>query len=136
MKTSIRKFCILHFSSFILLALALTGCMSPVTSGISAEKGRLEFENGFFSSRIQVVGDMTVKLDSGFLKAQVTVRNAGKRNLDCQYCFVWKDKYGMTLTSAEPLWQPLNLHGREERAVEAICPVPGAADFRLVLRPL
>ena len=87
MKTSIRKFCILHFSSFILLALALTGCMSPVTSGISAEKGRLEFENGFFSSRIQVVGDMTVKLDSGFLKAQVTVRNAGKRNLDCQYCF-------------------------------------------------
>lgn len=136
MKTSVRKFFISHFSISLLVAFTLTSCMSPVTSGVSAEKGRLEFENAFFSSRIKVVSDTTVKLDSGFLKAQVTVRNTGKRNLDCQYCFVWRDKYGMTLTSAEQLWKPLNLHGREERAIEAICPVPNAADFRLVLRPL
>ena len=118
------------------MALAFGGCMSPVSSGVSAEKGVLQFENGFFSSRIKIIEDKTVKLDSGFLKAQVTVRNSGKRDLNCQYRFVWKDKYDMTLTSAETLWLPLNLHGREEMALEAICPVPGAADFRLVLRPL
>ena len=121
---------------FCALCIVFSGCMSPVSSGVSAEKGILQFENGFFSSRIKVIGDQTVKLDGDFLKAQVTVQNSGKRDLNCQYRFVWKDKHDMTLTSAETLWLPLNLHGREKSVLEAICPVPGAADFRLVLRPL
>lgn len=136
MKSAIRTFHVYFFIFSVLSVAALTSCMSPVTSGVSAEKGRLEFENAFFSSRIKIVEDKTVKLDSGFLKAQVTIRNSGKRDLNCQYRFIWKDKHDMTLSSAETLWLPLNLHGREERAVEAICPVPDAADLRLVIRPL
>ena len=135
-----HQFAIRHLSLALASALAcmpmLTGCLSPDTSGLSAEKGILQFENGFFSSRIRVVEDRTVKLEGDFLKAQVTVQNAGKRDMNCQYRFVWKDKHGMTLTSAKTLWLPLNLHGREQSVLEAICPVPGAADFRLVLRPL
>ena len=127
----VLSLCIVHSA----LCILFSGCMSPVSSGVSAEKGILQFENGFFASRIKVVGDQTVKLDKDFLKAQVTVLNLGKRDLNCQYRFVWKDKHGLTLTSAETLWHPLNLHGREESVLEAICPVPGAADFRLVLRP-
>ena len=120
------------------MALALGGCMSPVTSGVSAEKGVLKFENAFFSSRLKVDEDKIVrlKISGNFLKVQVTVQNTGKRDLDCQYRFVWKDEHGMTLTSAETLWLPLSIHGRDETAIEAICPVPGAEDFRLVLRPL
>ena len=119
------------------IALALSGCMSPVTSGVSLENRILQFENGVFASRIKVV-DATppAKIDGGFLKVQVTVENASKRDLDCQYRFVWKDDKGMVLTSAETLWLPLGLHGREQRVIEAICPVPGAEDYRLVLRPL
>lgn len=115
--------------------LGMTGCLGPDTSGISAEKGRLRVENRAFASRIELVQDQTVFTDSGFLKAQVTVRNTSKRDAHAQYRFTWKDRNGMTLKNAETLWMPLAMYGREETVIEAICPVPNAFDFRLVLRP-
>ena len=117
------------------LSAACAGCMSPVTSGIAVEKGVLEFENDFFSSRIAASEDRTMKVAGDFLKAQVTVKNTGTRDLTFQYCFVWKDQYGTTITSAPTPWCSLVLHGREERVLQAVCPVAGAADFRLALRP-
>lgn len=115
--------------------LEMAGCLGPNTSGISAEHGRLRVENRAFASRVELVQDQTVLTDSGFLKAQVTVRNTSKRDLRAQYRFTWKDRNGMTLKNADTPWMPLAMHGREETVIEAICPVPKAADFRLVLRP-
>lgn len=112
------------------------GCLGPVTSGISAERGRVRVENRAFASLVELGPDRTVFTDSGFLKAQVTVFNTSKRNLRAQYRFTWKDRDGLTLKNADTVWMPLTMHGREESVIEAICPVPNAADFRLVLRPL
>lgn len=131
MNTSIHKL------SFLLLpfSILLSGCLSPKTAGVSAEKGVLKVEDRLFASHIVVVQDQTTMTDQGFLKAQVTLRNTGKRDFDCQYIFTWKDKDGLTLKSAKAIWRPLTLHGREESVVQGICPVAGAADFRIVLRP-
>lgn len=115
--------------------LATVGCLGPDTSGMSAERGRLRVENRAFASRVELVQDQTVLTDSGFLKAQVTVRNTSKRDTRAQYRFTWKDRNGLTLKNADTRWMPLTMHGREETVIEAICPVPKAADFRLVLRP-
>ena len=112
------------------------GCLSPVTSGVSAEGGRLSVENRAFASRLEIVRDQTTMSDKGFLKAQVTLRNRESRSAAMQYRFVWKDSSGMVMKSAETVWTPLPLHGREEAVLEAVCPVPGAADFRLVVRPM
>ncbi len=133
MKTSIRQFSILLLSFATLL---FAGCMSSQTAGLSAEKGVLKVEDRAFASHLEVVQDQTTVIDGGFLKAQVTVRNTDKRNFDCQYRFVWKDKDGMTLKGADTLWMPLMLHGREETVIQGICPVPRAADYRLVVRPV
>ena len=113
------------------------GCLSPVTAGVSAERGRLTVEDRAFAYRLEIVEDKTKTIDlgDGFLKAQVTLRNRERRDAELQYRFTWKDKDGMTLKSATTVWTPLPLHGREEAVLEAICPVPGAADFRLVVRP-
>lgn len=115
--------------------LTVAGCLGPTTSGVAAERGRLTVENRAFASRLEVVQDQTVFTDNGFLKAQVTLRNTTKRNLRAQYCFTWKDRDGLTLKNAATPWMPLAMHGREEAVLEAVCPVPKAADFRLVVRP-
>ena len=115
--------------------LTVVGCLGPNPSGMSAERGRLRVENRAFASRVELLQDQTVLTDSGFLKAQVTVRNTLKQDARAQYRFTWKDRNGMTLKNAETQWMPLMMHGREETVIEAICPVPKAADFRLVLRP-
>lgn len=118
-----------------LLAALCAGCLSSSTAGVSAERGRLSVEDPAFASRLELVRDQTVMLDGDFLKAQVTLRNRDHRDFTCQYRFTWKDSDGLTLKSAATIWTPLPLHGREEAVLEAVCPVPGAADFRLVLRP-
>lgn len=114
------------------------GCLAPKTAGVSAERGRLVVEDRAFATRIELVEDKTkrIELGNGFLKTQVTLRNRDSRDVTCQYRFTWKDADGMTLTSAETLWTPLPLHGREEAVLDAVCPVPGAVDFRLVVRPM
>ncbi len=114
------------------------GCLSPMTAGVSYEDRWLTVEDRAFASRIEIVESRPkmIEFGDGFLKVQVTLRNTDKRDFDCQYRFTWKDKDGMTLTSAETVWTPLALHGREETVLEAVCPVPGAADFRLVVRPM
>ena len=133
MKTSLLNLFVLPP---FLLSLFLVGCMSARTAGLSAEKGVLKVEDRAFASCIEVVQDQTTIIDGGFLKAQVTVRNTDKRNFDCQYRFVWKDKDGLTLKGADTLWRPLILHGREEAIVQGVSPVPRAADYRLVIRPM
>ena len=106
------------------------------TAGIAVERGVLEVADRGFAECLEVVQDQTVVLDGGFLKAQVTLRNTGGRDEEWQYRFTWKDRDGMTLKGAETLWTALPLHGAEETVLEAVCPVPGAADFRLTVRPI
>ena len=117
-------------------ALCTGGCLSRKSAGVAAERGILQVEDRTFATRLDVVQDQTVLLDGGFLKAQVTLKNTGRRDATFQYRYLWKDRDGMTLKRAETLWTPLELHGREEAVVEGICPVPGSADFRLVIRPV
>lgn len=122
------------FAVFAALALG-AGCLSPRTAGLAAEQGVLEAADRVVAMNLEVVQDQTTMLDGGFLKAQVTVRNKRPRDAEWQYRFTWKDRDGMVLKDAATLWTPLPLHGAEEAVLEAVCPVPGAADFRLVVRP-
>ncbi len=124
-----------RFLPVLLLSLC-AGCLAPATDGVSVDQGRLTVESPSFASRIELVQSQTKRIEGGFLKVQATLRNRERRDSDCQYRFAWKDSDGMTIKSAETVWKPLPLHGREEAVLEAVCPVPGAADFRLVVRPL
>lgn len=115
--------------------LFLAGCLSPRTDGFAVEKGRLQLDNVPFSLNLNVVQDAMYRTDEGFLRVQVTVRNENRQDFDCQYRFIWKDKSGITLTHAQTVWKPLVLHGQQQTVVEGVSPVPGADDFRLVVRP-
>lgn len=124
-----------RFLPVLLLSLC-AGCIAPATDGVSVDQGRLTVESPSFATRIELVQFQTKRIEGDFLKVQVSLRNRDTRDFTCQYHFTWKDADGMTIKAAETVWKPLPLHGREEAVLEAVCPVPGAADFRLVVRPL
>lgn len=121
-----------------LLALSLSvfaGCSLPRTSGVMVEKGRLFIEDPAFASNIEVVQeDFREKTPEGFLHAQVTVKNTNRTDYECQYRFEWIEKNNMVMIHVPTPWRPCTLHGRETQNIDAICPRPGAEDFRLKIR--
>lgn len=117
-------------------AVLFGGCLSPRTSGMAVERGRLTVEDPTFATNLLLREDRMERTPEGFLHVQVALKNANRRDYACQYRFVWKNADGMVLTHAKTHWSPLVLHGAEEKMLDAVSPVPNAADFRLVLRRL
>ena len=122
----------------VVCAATLTGCISPRTSGIMVEKGRLHVEDPAFAANIELIGDADAceKTPEGFLHAQATVKNTNREDFYCQYRFEWRGKNGMMQTQAPTPWRPKVLHGRETVELEAVSPIQGTEDFRLVVRRL
>lgn len=120
----------------VCVAVLSGGCLSPRTSGLAVERGRLTVEDASFASNLLLREDCMERTSEGFLHVQVALKNANRRDYACQYRFVWKNADGMVLTQAKTHWTPLVLHGAEEKMLDAVSPVPNAADFRLVLRRL
>ena len=115
-------------------AAALAGCLSPKTSGLWVEKGRLYLEDAAFATNLDIVQDAMERTPEGFLHVQVTVRNANQHDYRCQYRFEWKTDQGMVQTHAHTPWRPAVLHGRDVTPLEAVSPLQGTADFRLSIR--
>ena len=117
------------------LALLAGGCLSAATSGTRIDDGTLISNNPAFASHFKAYRDASVVTPEGFRRVQVRLENLERANRQLQYRFQWLDEHGMTMTAAKPLWKVLTIHGRDIVDLEAICPIQGAADFRLDLRP-
>lgn len=123
------------------LALLAGGCLSAATSGMRIGDPRHDHDviisnNPAFASHFKAYCDHNVVTPEGFRRVQVRLENLERANRQLQYRFIWMDENGMTMTAAKPLWKVLTIHGRDVVDLEAICPIQGAADFRLDLRPL
>ena len=110
------------------------GCLSPKTSGLLVEKGRLTIGNASFGLGIDISQDASRLTDDGFLHVQVELKNNDERDYSFQYRFVWMDKDGLEMKHALSPWRQVVLHGRELATIEAVSTVKGAADFRLYMR--
>ena len=115
-------------------ALFLAGCLSPRTSGVVVEKGRLLVHDASFALNLEMVSDAVQRTPEGFLRVQAKVRNSNQTDFACQYRFEWKTPQGMVQTHALTPWRQVVLHGRDETVLEAVSTVPGADDFRLAVR--
>lgn len=111
------------------------GCLrGRMTSGVTAEGGRLLVEDPSFALNLELVRDARTRTKEGFLHAQATVKNTNRHDYRCQYQFVWFDEAGMAMSHALTPWKPLVLHGRETKNLDAVASVQGAADFWLKVR--
>lgn len=131
--------------SFALLlpvfSLLVGGCLSAATSGTRIGDPRLDHEtivsnNPAFASHFKAHRDASIETPEGFLRVQVRLENLERADFQLQYRFQWHDENGMVMTAVKPLWKVLTIHGRDIVELEGICPIQGAADFRLDLRPL
>lgn len=127
-----KRFC--KFSLFLSVAIMLSGCLSPKTSGMVVEKGRLLIHDASFALNLEMVSDTVARTPEGFLRVQAKVRNTNETDFRCQYRFEWKTASGILQTHAMTPWRPVVLHGRDETVFEAVSPIPGADDFRLIVR--
>ena len=118
------------------LCTALCGCLSSATSGTRINDGTIMSNNPAFASHFKAYRDTSIVTPEGFRRVQVRLENLERANRQLQYRFQWIDENGMAMSAAKPLWKVLTIHGRDIVELEAICPILGAADFRLDLRPL
>lgn len=124
----------LMLAIFAMALAALAGCMTPRTSGVWIEKGRLHMEDPAFASNIEILQDSRELTPEGFLHAQVTVQNRIRKDFSCLYKFEWKDKNGMVLVHQQTPWTQLTLHGNEIYTIDGVSILEKAEDFRLKLR--
>ena len=129
-----RSLLLLHVLA--IAAIAAGGCLSAATSGTRIDDGTIISNNPAFASHFKAHRDASIETPEGFLRAQVRLENLERANRQLQYRFQWFDENGMALTPAKPLWKILTIHGRDIVDLEAVCPIKGASDFRLDLRPL
>ena len=119
---------------FMFVLCTLLGCLSSRSSGIGVEKGRLYVEDSSFALNLNLIQDLREKTAEGFLHAQVAVKNTNHQDYRCQYRFEWKTAQGLVQKHAATQWRPIVLHGRETVTLDAVSPVQGTEDFRLVIR--
>ena len=115
-------------------ACLVSGCLSPKTSGVVVEKGRLLVHDPSFALNLEMVQDARERTPEGFLHVQATVRNTNQRDFRCQYRFEWKTPQGLVQTHAMTPWRPVVMHGRDETVFEATSTLAGTDDFRLAIR--
>ena len=115
---------------------AMLGCVGQRTSGVMLEKGRLYIEDPAFAANVELIRDARESTPEGFLHAQATIKNANRDDFRCQYRFEWRGKNGMMQAQVPTPWRPIVLHGREIVDLDAVSPVQGTEDFRLVVRRL
>ena len=114
------------------------GTLAPVTSGITLDtldNGIVQIENATFSEYIEMVEERSIVTEGDFLKIQIKVKNKYEKDLSIQYQFVWYDKDGMVMNEATQAWKVAMFVGREEGVLQGICPLAGAKEFKLIIRP-
>ncbi len=123
---------------FILMAAVLfSGCsLSSLhrTDGVGMRDGYLIVDNKCLSADVAIVGDRTGRNEFDFFHVQVVVKNATINDFRCQYQITWYDENGLLLTHASSPWKDIMFYGKEEKAINAVCPVPAGKDYRLSVR--
>jgi uncharacterized protein YcfL len=123
---------------WLLLAVSLaafTGGCKVSTAGMRFEKGMSYADDPDFADGFAIVQVSSEKTPGGFLHAQAILKNLRSTDNQCQYCFEWIGENGITLTHAPTSWRPKAFYGGAVQRIDGICPVPGAVDFRVKLRP-
>ena len=118
----------------VAVACLVCGCLTPKTSGVVVEKGRLLIHDPSFALNLEMVQDARERTQEGFLHVQATVRNTNQVDFRCQYRFEWKTPQGLVQTHAMTPWRPVVMHGRDETVFEATSTLAGTDDFRLAIR--
>ena len=120
---------------FLTLAI-LSACAS--TSGIALQGGEtaqssLQVDNEGMARRVTLSLQQQVRKQDRLQRA-VNMRGPIAYDQTLQYRVDWFDEMGMPVEPDSGHWQPLVLHGGEQKVIQAVALLPSATTFRFSLR--
>lgn len=121
----------------LLGTLLLTGCAVNETATVSVDgtgtQQIIESNSGFLAASLEIT-DSKVGYSGDLMKAQVTIKNGSRSDLNFQYKFKWLDKDGFEIAIDGRPWEPLSITAYESKSVQAIAPNPTAKSFRILVQ--
>lgn len=117
--------------------LLLTGCAVNETATVSVDgtgtQQIIESNSGFLAASLEIT-DSKVGYSGDLMKAQVTIKNGSRSDLNFQYKFKWLDNDGFEIAIDGRPWEPLSITAYESKSVQAIAPNPTAKSFRILVQ--
>ena len=122
-----------------------TVCRSTGGMAVSLQEGgmtAISVDDSCFSDWLDIVNSSLRRVDSGCLKAQVSIRNKKKDYMDgdrmddftAQYKFTWFDADGAISGTGESNWSSVTWHGGEVKPLDSVSPNPSSVRFVLTVR--
>lgn len=85
------------------------------------------------AKEIQVV-DIKARFQGDFLEGQAVLTNRENFTVPFEYKFEWFDGEGFPIETPVVHWAPELLYGKETKWIKALCPVPNAKGFKVLIR--
>lgn len=85
------------------------------------------------AKEIQVV-DIKARYQGDFLEGQAVLTNLENSTVPFEYKFEWFDGEGFPIETPVVHWAPDLLYGKETKWIKALCPVPNAKGFKVLIR--
>lgn len=130
---------IIPLGGLFLVGVLLTGCAS-MTDGISlagSEGGsaKLQQQSSALGQRIGLELKQ-LRRQNERLELAIRVKSNIAYDQSLQYKVDWFDEGGMPVEPERAYWQPLIVHGREEKVLRASAPLSEATSFSFAIREI
>ena len=128
-------FCIAAFAGACAKTTASNVAVGQITEGEEGEVLKKDYliKDKTLAKEIQVV-DVKARFQGDFLEGQAVLSNLEKFTVPFEYRFEWFDAEGFPIESNVSLWKPDLLYGKETKWIKALCPVPSAKGFKIMIR--
>lgn len=119
----------------IMAVSVLAGCSSN-SAGIAmrSDSDSLRVDSSSVASEV-TISQVKQRFDGGLLRGSAVIGSSVSSDRYWQYKFTFFDAEGVGIEVETSPWIPLNLHGGEQRSVQATAPNSSANSFELVVRP-
>lgn len=128
----------------ILGLIALAGCSATTGAEGQARVGwtdegapilnsKVIYNSSTLARKVTIV-EMTSAKSGDIMQAQVTLRSRAGDTINLQYKFEWYDLKGLALNASSATWKPLQLYGKEAKAIQGVAPDPRGREYKVLLR--
>ncbi len=119
----------------LLLSIALMGCSSSNTAGISVESKNQQvlFGDNVLGARL-VINNAGSSDTNGILKGVVSMTSTYTGDQHLQYRFYWYDKQGLEVNGSDTPWRQFIVRGLDSMSIQGVAIDPNATQFRVQIR--
>lgn len=120
----------------------MIGCASTASTGgfeVSVHEGNsainvVRIDDCYFAKRFSIEAADTRREASGFVSAQVRLRNMRDEDIPIQYKFFFFDRDGMEIQPGARSWEQTTVHGGEVVSLTSVAPIKSAVKFVVRVR--